>query len=432
MIYPCFTREASRPFTLHALVFVTLWFSLCAPCGADWPRFRGPDGNGVTEEEGLPVEWSATKNIAWKLALPGRGASSPVVYQGKVYVACFSGYGMSDENPGEMKDLKLHVVSVDAASGKLLWDESLPARLPEEAYGQFVKLHGYASGTPAVDDTGVYAFFGKTGAASWTHDGKLRWHKPLGDGVHVFGSGSSPVLTKNAVIVNAFVESGKLYALDKQNGEPLWEVDGLDDVWNTPNLVPTEKRLEAVFTEKNRIRAVDATTGLPAWTCEAIPDYICPSVIWNDGVVYAIGGRQGMIAAVKAGGEGDVTSKRLWLTKKGSNVSSPVFVNDVLYWAHEKNGLIYAANAKTGEILNEQKIDPRPGLIYASPLAGDGKLYFVSRESGTYVYEANPELKPVAHNVIEDDKSAFNGSIAVDNSRFYMRSDKFLYCIAKP
>jgi outer membrane protein assembly factor BamB len=159
-----------------------------------------------------------------------------------------------------------------------------------------------------------------------------------------------------------------------------------------------------------------------------VQDYVCPTVLVHDDVVYAIGARAGMGVAVRAGGKGNVSP--LWEMRKGSNVSSPVFHNGHLYWAHESRGIIYCADANTGEIVYEERLQPNPDRIYASAVLAGDKIYYVSRNRGVYVVAANPEFKQLAHNGPLD-SSVFNASPAVVDGKLLLRSDEYLYCLGK-
>ena len=170
------------------------------------------------------------------------------------------------------------------------------------------------------------------------------------------------------------------------------------------------------------------------WNCEGIPDegYVCPSIVSHEGIVYAIGGRKNTAIAVRAGGKGDVTDSHvLWRKSVGANVSSPVLVDGHLYWVHERSGTANCLNAKTGETVYQQRLEPRPGVMYASVTAGDGKLYCPSQHSGTYVLAAKPQFELLAHNVIEGDDSRCNASIAIDRGQVLLRNDQYLYCLGK-
>jgi outer membrane protein assembly factor BamB len=397
---------------------------------ADWPQWRGPDGSGVSNEKGLPLKWSATENVVWKAALPGPGSSSPVVVGGKIYLTCYTGYGLSKDNPGNLQDLRLHVLCVDGASGKILWDKDTRMG-PVQRYGGFAALHGYASSTPAADERAVYVFLGATGVFALDHSGKPLWKQQVGRNTHGWGSGASPVLVGDVLVVNASVESGSLYGLDKKTGRVLWKQGGMTMAWDTPAAVKANDRTEVVISVRGQVKAFDPETGRPLWTASGINDYICPSIVSHEGVVYSIGGRKNTALAIKAGGSGNVSGTHtVWEINKGSNVSSPVYWQGNLYWAHESRGVVYGVNAANGEVLYEQRLQPRPGIIYSSPLLSDGRVYYVSRENGTYVVDAGAQYEQLARNVIQGDGSPFNASPApLKGGRLLLRSDKALYCL---
>jgi outer membrane protein assembly factor BamB len=398
----------------------------------DWPQFRGPDSAGTSTDQKVPTEWSAEKNLVWKMKLPAAGASSPIVLGKRIYLTGFSGYGEHAAEGSTPANLKLHVMCYSIADGDKLWDQSFDAAAGEKEYRGFVALHGYASGTPATDGEAIYANFGKSGVVAYDLEGNQLWKASLGDGTHGFGSGTSPVLYKDLVIINAFVESGKLYALDKKTGKQVWEADGLKHPWNTPLVVSAGDHDELVLSNEKSITAYDPTTGKELWTCEGIDDYVCPSVIAYEETIFAIGGRQNTAIAVKAGGSGDVTgTNRIWKVTEGSNVSSPVYHDGHLYFANEGRGIVYCLNAKTGEVVFKERLKPSPGRIYASPTLVDGKLIFVSRDKGTYVVAAKPQFELLAHNVLEGDNSIFNASPAVTDGKLIIRSNDYLYCIGE-
>ncbi|MBT5612665.1 MAG: PQQ-binding-like beta-propeller repeat protein, partial [Lentisphaerae bacterium] len=288
--------------------------------GSEWPQFRGPGGSGVSMEEGLPTTWSATENIAWKAPLPGHGASSPIVSGNRVFVTCFSGFGLDEKSPGEQSDLKLHVVCIDRRSGKIAWEKSPRSKaLPKYgAFGKFTALHGFASSTPATDGKAVYTFFGHTGVVAFDLQGEQLWTADVGAKTHGFGTGASPVLYRDLLIVNASVESRSLIALDRQTGAEVWRAEGIKDAWNTPVFVKADSgRDEVVVDTKNGVRAFDPQSGRALWHCAGSnpPRYICPSPVANNGVLYALHGYFGPLTAIRAGGQGDVSgSHRVWQT----------------------------------------------------------------------------------------------------------------------
>lgn len=416
-------------FSHSRILYVCLiLFVSTASYGDNWPQFRGPGGQGIAKAENLPVTWSETENIAWKTTLPGYGASSPIALNGRLYLTCYSGYGI--ERDQSMTDLRLHVVCIDGEKGAILWDRQIEPTLPESAR---VRDHGYAAATPATDGKHLYVFFGKSGVFQFDLDGRQTWRTSVGTNVHGWGSGTSPVLYENLVLVNASVESESLVALDKESGKELWRVGGIRESWNTPLIATAESgRRELLLAVKGKVLAFTPDRGQALWSCETgITWYIAPSLVAADGIVYCLGGRSGIAAlAVRMGGSGDVTAThRLWTSTSGSNVSSPVIHNGHLYWMHEQRGVAFCAEATGGELVYERRLEGAR-QVYASALLAEGRLYYVARNGETFVLAAQPEFEQLAHNKLAD-RSTFNASPIVCNGKLILRSDENLYAIEK-
>ena len=391
---------------------------------ADWPQFRGPGGLGRSDAKNLPQRWNEAQNLAWKIRLPGAGASSPIALGDKLYVTCYSGYGVQREPSDGMEDLKLHVVCLDRADGSIIWDREIEPTLPESSK---VKDHGYAAATPATDGEHLYVFFGKSGVFKFDLDGNPLWRSHVGSGTHGWGCGTSPVLYEDLVIVNASVESGDLVALHKRDGNEAWRAAGMNSSWNTPHLVELpDGNHELVLSIRGRILGFDPRTGQRLWDCAGIEDYVCPSVVSQNGIVYAIGGRKSRAIAVRAGGRGEVTE--IWREKAGANVSSPVIHDEHLYWVSDRNKTAYCLRLEDGHIVYAKRFPNQP---YASTMFADGKLYVVTRYDGTYVLAAKPSFQLIAHNQF-DDESTFNASPIVAGSKLILRSDRFLYAVSAP
>jgi outer membrane protein assembly factor BamB len=398
-------------------------FSLFA---ADWLQFRGPGGLGIADGKNLPTTWSATSNVLWKTELPGAGASSPIVVGKKIYLTCYSGYGVGAG--GKMSNLKRHLVCLDRGMGKTLWTRDFAALLPETDYSNYQALHGYASSTPVSDGERVFIFLGKSGVFAYDLDGTKLWQKSVGEGKHNWGSGTSPLLYKDLVICNASVESGSLIALKKSDGKVAWTAKGVKQSWNTPLLVDVGGKQELVVNIKDQVRAYNPDTGRELWSCAGITDYVCPSFVAHNGILFVVGGRNKGGLAIKAGGSGTV--KPLWRVNKGSNVSSPVYHDGHFYWANEGSGIVFCVKADNGALVYQERLTPTPGRIYASPVVADGKIYYVSREGGAFVVAAGPQFKQLAHNKLGD-SSVFNASPVVHDDQILLRSDRYLYCIGK-
>jgi outer membrane protein assembly factor BamB len=331
-----------------------------------------------------------------------------------------------------MEDLRRHLLCLDRTTGKTLWAKEFQPLLPEHKYAGEGSYHGYAASTPLIDGEHFYVFFGKSGVFCFDLDGKEIWHTLVGKNVNGWGSAASPILYKDSLIVNASVESGALVALNKTTGKEVWRSPGISSAWNTPVLVTTpEQTQELVVSVQDRVVGIDPDTGKERWRAEGVHRYVCPSVVAHEGVVYAIGGGSTSLA-VKAGGTGDVTQTHgVWRLNKGSNVGSPIYHDGHLYWASDSGGIVFCQEAATGKVVYSERLKPPAGQIWASPVLADGKLYYVSKENGTYVVAAQPKFQQLAQNVIESDKSRSNASLAVSDGQLFLRNDQYLYCIGK-
>ncbi|KAA0137835.1 PQQ-binding-like beta-propeller repeat protein [Gimesia chilikensis] len=398
---------------------------------ADWSQFRGPSGNGVSESTGLPTEWSAEKNILWKTKLPGHGSSSPVLYGDQIFLTAYTDYGLTAEDDGNPADLRLHVISINREDGKIMWDQSVAPLNQVQKITKRIVDHGYASGTPACDETGVYAFFGTSGVVAYDLKGNLKWQADVGSKTAGFGSASSPILYKDFVIINASIESETVYALEKATGKVAWKAENIVRAWTTPSIVdvPGGKQ-ELVVNQKNQILGFDPDTGKQLWTCEGIQDYVVPVVVQNEGILYCLGGRSNHSIAVRPGGRGDVTkTHKLWEVNVGANVTSPVFHEGHLYWASDR-GIAFCLNAKNGEVVYKNRL-PTKSRLYASIVLADDKLYVTTRDNGVVVLKAVPEYVELARNEIKSDEDLFNASPAVSEGSIYLRTNGYLYRIAE-
>jgi outer membrane protein assembly factor BamB len=419
-------------------------FSSFTADAADWARFRGPDGSGVaSDSESLPAMWSPSANVAWKTPLPGPGASSPIAVGGRAFVTCYSGYGLDQQNPGDIENLKRHLVCVDLKTGKQLWQKDVKASLPEDPYsGIGVTAHGYASHTPVSDGKNVYAFFGKSGVHAFDLDGNKLWDAQVGkeSDPTKWGSSSSPVVYKNTVIVTASAESQAIIGLDKTTGKELWrqEAEGLDGMWGTPTLVKVDdSRTDLVMCVAKELWGLDPDNGKLRWYASATgAQQAYASVVLDGKRVYAFTGRGGGSIALDAGGSGDVSkTNTVWTGNETTSFASPVRHKSKLYVV--ANGVVTAVDAKTGDRVQQlrlrgvKKTGGRFGsLDYPSPVVVGDKMYYLNGSGQMYVFALEDELKQVAVNQVTADKETFWGSPAVSNGRVVIRSAKFLYCVA--
>ncbi|MCH7995365.1 MAG: PQQ-binding-like beta-propeller repeat protein, partial [Planctomycetes bacterium] len=426
----------------RALILVFLLYS--APhTHADWTRFRGPNGSGISpDKKSTPVRWSGSANLKWKTQLPGPGVSSPIIVGDRVYVTCYSGYGLDRQNPGDLKNLKRHLVCIDRQNGEILWNTKVDAVLPEDPYeGIGVTAHGYASSTPVSDGKNVYVFFGKTGALAFDKSGKKLWQTNVGkeSDPRRWGSAASPILYQDLLIVPAACESEALVALDKKTGKEVWrqEATGFSSSWGTPILVEVnENRTDLVIGVTQEIWGLNPETGKLRWYSEgAKSGSFCSSAVSDGDVVYAIEGRSGVSMAVRAGGKGDVTESHvLWKGRDSSRFGSPIVDHGRIY--SFAGGVATVIDAKTGERITQTRLEGGRGESggmggdYASPILADGKLYYVRKSGDLFVLRADEKLKQLALNRLTDEKEEFSSTPAVSDGDLFIRSDKHLYCVS--
>ena len=419
---------------------ITLLAAVPGPSSAsdEWPRFRGPDGSGLAAGDARPpTNWSATSNLKWKAALPGPGSSSPIIWGERVFVTCYSGYGEGSSGAGPEK-LQRHLVCLQRNTGKISWDKSVPAELPEDEYSGNLREHGYASNTPVTDGERVYVFFGKTGVLAFDFDGRQLWKVNVGkqSSNRRWGSAASPILCQNTVIINAAEEGRSVLALDKLTGKEVWktEVNSLELSFVTPVLVECAGgRSDLALAVPGEMWGLNPATGKLRWFAQTgITGNVSPSVVAADGVVYATGGypRQGTIA-VRAGGKGDVTQTNvLWSSQSASYVPSPVVYHGHLYVVSDQ-GSALCLEANTGKLVYKERL---PGVsggkpFYASVVLADGHLYATSRRTGTFVMQADPAFALLAQNKLAGDDTDFNGTPAIAGRQIFLRSNRFVYCI---
>ena len=426
-------------------------FLLSSDMHADWTRFRGPNGDGVSpEEHPLPTEWSGTRNLQWKIPLPGPGASSPIVVGDKVLVTYWSGYGMDRTNPGDLKQLRRNLISIDRHSGKTLWSVAVAARLPETGYSGRITQHGYASHTPVSDGKHVYVFFGKSGAYCFDLEGKQVWQRPIGmeSDPQGRGSASSPILYKDLLIVTAGAESEALVALNRKTGEEVWrqEAAGLNATWGTPALAQAGlNRTDLVIAVPSEIWGLNPNTGRLRWFSSGLSSGNAnSSAISHDGIVYAVesGARGAGGIAVRAGGKGDVTGSRvLWSARHANRTATPILYQGRLYTF--SNRIVTCIDAATGNEIFKARLSADGagpatrgnsrrggfGTDYASPVIGDGKIYFVTRSGQVFVLKAGVRFELLAVNPMGEEGEDFSATPAISQGRLFLRSNRNLYCL---
>lgn len=395
-----------------------------------WSRFRGNSASGLAKQP-IPTKWSDKENLAWRTDLPGKGSSSPVINRDKVFLTTYSGYGQAVESPGDRAQLRLHVVCLSITDGSILWDREFDAADEEQAVTKRVADHGYASPTPCVDNESVFASFGPSGVVALTHDGELKWRTSVGTGTAGFGAAASPIEFEDMVIMNASIEDGSVYALDKKTGAIRWRTADIDRAWTTPTIIDLPNgNKELILNQKGSILGLDPATGKQLWSCDGIQDYVVPCVVAKGDTLFCSGGRSNKTFAVKAGGRGDVTATHLiWDVSRGANVTSPLLDDGYLYWSHDK-AIALCLRASDGEEMFRERM-PTRSRVYAS-IVGDGKhLFLTTRDAGVLVLAASPEYTEIAVNRLGNPEERFNATPAIAGNQLFLRSDAALYCVKK-
>jgi len=434
---------------LIAIVVTITALSTSYSSADDWNRFRGPNGSGIAaNNHSTPLHWNPHENVRWSVALPGPGNSSPIVVGHRVWVTCWSGYGLDRQEPGDQQNLKRHLLCFDRTNGNMLWSQVVDPYLPEDKYEGMFTEHGYASHTPVSDGKRVFAFFGKTGVVAFDVEGNKLWHTSLGtrSGASGWGTASSPILYKNFVIVPATAESHSLVALDQQTGSEVWrhKAEGYHSTWSTPILVDAPNgRQVLVVVVPQEIWGIDPDTGKLLWYCRGPQsETACASAIASDGIVYAIGGRNAGSTAVRVGGTGDVSDSHiLWTGDHSISIGTPLLHKGLIYWF--SRGVAYCIDASNGETVYRERLstdiassssagkarEALRGRSYVSPVAADGKLYFLASSGYTFVQELGRQFKQLALNPLGKKEEEFQGTPAISNGELFIRSSRKLYCI---
>lgn len=395
------------------------------------PEFRSPSLNSDSK---VPVTWSDSENLKWKVELPGAGSSSPIVVEGKIFVTCYTGI---DRNEGGTDELTRHLICFDQATGEKLWQKSVASVGPEDRYQGYLTEHGYASNSPASDGKHVYAFFGKSGVFAYDMAGNQVWQVDVGteSSNRRWGSGSSLVLHENLLIVNSAEESRSIRALEKSTGEEVWKAEGsfLELAYSTPAAVAKHNELVAVV--PGEVWGLHLDTGKLKWYAETkLTGNVSPCPIIDGDKVYVFGGyRSSGSHAFPLNGKDDMTESEIWYARSSSYVATPLLHEGHLYWIDDR-GMAFCTDASTGEVVYRERVRGLSGNgrpVYASPVRAGDHIYVVSRYEGTYVLPAKPEYKVLAQNKFDGDDSDASATPAVVGDELFLRTGKFLYCISQ-
>ena len=410
----------------------------------NWAQWRGPDMTGVSRTAKPPIEWSETKNIKWKVQIPGRGSSSPVVWNDRVFVLTAVPVGVAGEAQhaprGALPQRGVHqykVLAIDRKTGKTVWEHVAREEEPHEP------AHGdngtWASSSAITDGTHVFAYFESRGLYAYDMSGKLIWQADFGDKKmrNQFGEGSTPVLYGNTLVVvwDHLNQPSYVIALDKSTGKELWRVDHPEmDTWATPLVVNHGGRPQVIVNAMNRVRSFDLADrqdrlGGPGHDDER--DSVA-GVRQRHGVHHERVPRQqpqGDQARRRQGRHQHHGAIAWQLDRDTPYVPSPLLYDNVLYFLKTNNGLLSAFDAATGKPHYQvQRIAKAPGEVFSSPVGADGRVYITSRDGVTTVIKHGPTYEVLAENTLDD---GFDASMALVDNEIFLRGYKYLYAIGQ-
>jgi outer membrane protein assembly factor BamB len=384
----------------------------------NWPQYRGPGGSGVSAEKGLPTKWGAGGGVRWKTRLPGPGHSSPIVWGERLFLTAYAAGG-----PGRDR---LLVLCVDSRTGKILWEREVRAAEIERVGG----ANAPATPTPVTDGRRVYVYFGSYGLVCFDFEGREVWRRPLAPCGGEFGSASSPVLHGRLLLLNCTSDAeGFLLAADKETGRTVWRTEHAQPTLSfaTPYVWDTGAGAEIVLIVSGHVKGFDPKTGRELWRVEGAPKGVAPTPAAAGGLLYAASNSPpGFVAAIRPGGRGSIKATHVaWRHDKGVvSVPSPLAFGGYLF-ALRDGGVLTCLDAKSGAVLWQQRL-PARGNYFASPVAGDGKVYLVSEEGEVSVVAAKPSYELIATNSTGERTMA---SPAISGGRIFIRTDESLYCV---
>ena len=409
-----------------------------------WGQWRGPLASGVSPTATPPLEWSETKNVRWKVEIPGRGFSSPVVWGDRIFVTTAVPVSIGGDAQHEPRGgvrppgaYKFVVMAIDRRTGRTIWERVAREQEPHEA--AHFENGTWASGSPVTDGRTVYAYFESFGLYAYDMDGTLLWEKDLGDKRmrNQFGEGSTPALHGNTLVIVWDHLNGQSFvaALDTRDGRELWRVAREEiDTWATPLILEVNGRAQAIVPAMNRIRAYDLEDGSLVWNGDGLTMNAIPSPVFFDGIVFLMSGFQGndlrAVRISEAKGDIDGTSAVVWSYDRDTPyVPSPIIADGILYFLKTNSGILSAFDARTGQPLYQnQRLDGVPN-VFASPVAARGRIYVTGREGTTLVIRAGPTFEVLEKNTLDD---GFDASPALVDNEIYLRGHKYLYAIAQP
>lgn len=436
--------------TLCICALIAIAASASQPVGFEknWHHWRGPYATGVAADANPPVTWSETENIRWKVAIPGIGHATPIVWEDKIFIQTaiepqpeekesegddnpFGGF-FGGENEGPM--YKFDLLAINRSDGSVLWQKTLRELAPHEGTHRDAT---YASNSPVTDGEHIYAYFGSRGLYCVDMMGNVKWEKDVGTMYksNTFGEGSSPALYGDTlVIVQDHERDSFITALDKRTGDVLWKTERDErTTWSSPVVVEQDGKPQVVTTGTNRVRSYDLATGKLLWDSDGLTRNSIPSPVAADGYVYVMSGFRGdalqAIRLAEATGSISGSDAVVWeFDRDMPYVPSPLLANGIIYFLKRNDGILSAFNTETGKAhYGPERLKGVSG-VYASIVGTADRVYIAGRNGVVNVIQQGPEFKVLAENTLDD---SFNASPAIVGNELYLRGSGHLYCIAE-
>lgn len=426
----------------------------------NWPSLRGPLHTGVAPGGAPPLEWSEEKNVRWKVALPGPGHATPIVWGDRIYVlsavktdktvepeAVIPASWQERDQPQRSRPPRRHrqprvapthiyrfiVSAIDRATGTTVWETVVREEVPHEP-GHSTSSR--ASATPVTDGKHVYAFFGSRGLYCLDMKGKVVWDKDFGDMKtrNQFGEGASPALSGDTLVIQWDHEGDSfIAAFDKNNGDERWRVPRDEpSSWSTPLIVKDGKREIVVASGTNKVRGYDLKSGKEIWGASGLGLNCAPTPVTDGELVFVMSGyREAAGMAIRFGGAtGDISgSDRIaWRIEQGTSyVPSPLLLDGKLYFLERFKGMLSSYDLKSGEAVYTQQRIEGLGNIYASLVAAGGRIYVLDRAGTTVVFKPGATFEVLATNKLDD---GFDATPVIVGKNLYLRGHEHLYNVA--
>ncbi len=393
-------------------------------CAENWPAWRGATGQGICNERNLPTTWDATNGVRWRVKLPDKGNSTPVVWEDRIFVTQAM---VAEKTRG--------VMCFDRKAGKLLWQSSVSVNENEPTHD----TNPPGSSSPVTDGERVIAWFGSAGIVCYDLDGKELWRRELGRQRHEWGWASSPVIHGDLCLLNFGPgERQFLVALDKKTGALAWQVDipvpekkGWNGSWSTPVMMTVDGKAQVLLSTAEKLAAFDPAGGKELWHSGGLNPLVYTSPIFGEGVIVTNGGYSGSALAVRVGGSGDITeSHRVWhQPKTPQRIGSGVIHEGHIYIVDDP-GIAQCIELKTGNSVWKERLPAKPKATtnWSSAVLADGNIYSMSQGGDVFVFKAATKFEMVAVNSLGE---RANASVVISNSDIFLRTYDALWCVGK-